>query len=80
MTSAKIGYYARFAVLQDDSILIAWWEDGLLNLDLYTPQLKYVRTVLSEFRVQGESVCLAEFSTGEIAFTDEKNVYVFRKA
>ena len=75
----KDGYNPRIAVLQDDSILIAWRKDGLLTIDLYTPQLKYVRTVLSKFKIQGDTWCLAEFSTGEIAFPDKNNLYVFRK-
>ena len=41
----KDGYHYGIAVLQDDSILIAWWKDSLLTIDLYTPQLKYVRCV-----------------------------------
>ena len=76
---SKDGYYSRIAVLQDDSILIAWWKDDLLTIDLYTTQLKYVRTVLSKFKIKGTSYCLAEFSTGEIAFPDMNNLYVFRK-
>ena len=82
---SKDGYKASIAVLQDDSILIAWRKDGLLTIkelvtiDLYTPQLKYVRTVLSKFKFQGDTWCLAEFSTGEIAFPDKNNLYVFRK-
>ena len=75
---SKDGYSARIAVLQDDSILIAWGKHGLLTIDLYTPQLKYVRTVLSKFKMKGSNYCLAEFSTGEIAFPDGKKLYVFR--
>ena len=76
---SKKGYRARIAVLQDDSILIAWQKDGLLTIDLYTLQLKYVRTVLSNFEIEGGKYCLAEFSTGEIAFPDGKKLYVFHK-
>ena len=76
---SKAGYHATIAVLQDDNILIAWRNDDLLTIDLYTPQLKYVRTVLAQFRVEGKTRCPGEFSTGEIAFTDKKNFYVFRK-
>ena len=75
---SKDGYSANIAVLQDDSILVAWQKDDLLSIDLYTPQLKYVRTVLSKFKVEGDTRCLAEFSTGEIAFPDSTNLYVFR--
>ena len=75
----KDGYIARIAVLQDDMILIAWQKDGLLTIDLYTPQLKHVRTVLSKFKIEETSRCLAEFSTGEIAFLDKNNLHVFRK-
>ena len=53
---SKDGYNASIAVLQDDSILIAWRKTGgLLTIDLYTPQLKYVRTVLSKFKFEGPS-------------------------
>ena len=78
---SKDGYWARIAVLQDDSILIAWRKDGqtLLSIDLYTPQLKYVRTVLGKFKMKGSNYCLAEFSSGEIAFPDRKKLYVFHK-
>ena len=75
----KDGCLASIAVLQDDSILIAWQKDGLLTIDLYTTQLKYVRTVLSKFKIEGDTCCLAEFSTGEIAFPDGNKFYVFRK-
>ena len=74
---SKDGYYARIAVLQDDSILIAWEKGDLLTIDLYTPQLKYIRTVLSKFKIEGINYCLAEFSTGEIAFRDRETLYVF---
>ena len=74
------GYCPCISLLHDDSILIAWRTDGLLTIDLYTPQLKFVRTVLSKFKINGDTECLAEFSTGEIAFLDENNLYVFRKA
>ena len=70
---------SSIVVLQDDSILIALEEDGLLTIDLYTPQLKYVRTVLSKFKIEIINYCLAEFSTGEIAFSDRKKLYVFHK-
>ena len=76
---SKDYYYARIAVLQNDSILIAWQKDGLLTIDLYTPQLKYVSTVLRKFAINGSTLCLAEFWAGEIAFPDDKNFYVFRK-
>ena len=75
----KDGYYARIAVLQDDTILIAWRKDDLLTIDLYTPQLKYVRTVLSKFKIEGGNYCLAEFSTGEIVIPDKRKLYVFHK-
>ena len=78
---SKDGYYPSIAVLQDDSILIAWesQQGGLLTIDLYTPQLKYARTVLSKFKIEGSKYCLAEFTTGEIAFPDINKLYVFHK-
>ena len=76
---SKEGYTASITVLQDDSILIAWLKADLFTIDLYTSQLKYVRTVLSKFKIKGDTSCLAEFSTGEIAFTDKNILHVFRK-
>ena len=76
---AKQGYNARFAVLRDDSILIGWRENQLLTFDLYTPQLRFVGTVLNNFAIDQYAYYPAEFQTGEIAFTDDKNFYVFRK-
>ena len=75
----KDGYGAIIAVLQDDNILIAWQKVGRLTINLYTHQLKYVRTVLNKFKLEESNSCLAELSTGDIAFPDGKKLYVFHK-
>ena len=73
---SKEDYYASIAVLQDDSILIAWRKDGFLTIDLYTHQLNYIRTVLSNFKIKGDTRCLAEFST-ERLHSRMTNIYMF---
>ena len=81
---SKDGYIASIALLHDDSILMGWQKRGRtldlhISIDLYTPQLKHVRTVLNKFKIEGINNCLAEFSTGEIAFRDREKLYVFHK-
>ena len=75
----KDGWLARFTVLQDDNILISWLKDDQLTIDLYTPKLTFIRTVLSSFEGNVSSCCLTELTTGEIALTDYNNLYVFHK-
>ena len=76
------GYNACFTVLQDDSILIGWTTDQDLTINLYTPELTCIRTVLDTFKGNFSSLppcCLTELTRGEIACTDHDNLYVFRK-
>ena len=77
----KPGFDPRPAVLQDDTILVLWQKhcDKAITIDLFTPQLKYVRTVLADFKIEQTTYSLAEFPTGEIAFPDKNNLYVFLK-
>ena len=75
----KDGYMARFTILEDDRILIGWIKDHNLTIDLYTPKLTCIRTVLSSFECHFLSYCLTELTTGDIALTDRTNLYVFRK-
>ena len=80
---AKDGYYATPVVRQDDSILIGWEKNSFLTIELYTAQLKLIRTVLSHFETYKHASnyiqSLAEFTTGEIAYNNPKNLYIFRK-
>ena len=68
-----------FTVRSDDSILIGWTKDSRLTIDLYSPQLEFVSSVLTNFQSSDERMCLAEFSTGEIAFAAGARVYVSPK-
>ena len=73
-------YASILTVLPDDSILIGWGKGNRLTIELYTPQLKFVRSVLTNFKGNGRWKCLTEFCTGELAFADEHNIYVSPKA
>ena len=76
----KDGYRACFTVLWDDSILIGWRKDRELTINLYTQELRCIRTVLHTFKGNFSTrCCLTELTRGEIACTDHNNLYVFRK-
>ena len=75
----KDGCTARFTVLRDDSILIGWRKGQDLTIDLYTPELTFIRTVLSSFEADFSSCCLTELTTGEIAVAGGNNLHVFCK-
>ena len=75
----KDGYSACFSVLQDDSILIGWTTDQNLTIDLYTPELTFIRTVLDTFQGDFSPCCLTELTTGEIAVAGGNNLCVFCK-
>ena len=70
-------------VLKDDTILIASVDkDGLLNIELYTPQLKFIRRVLDRFPITLPFYavgCLGAFSTGEIVFCSSTKFLIFGK-
>ena len=76
----KDGYRACCTVLQDDRILIGWIKDQDLTIDLYTQELRCIRTVLDTFKGNFSTpCCLTELTRGEIACTDHNNLYVFHK-
>ena len=68
-------------VLKDDTIIIGWLDGSLLTVDIYTSQLKFVRTILRDFKIRKSSthVHFGEMINGEIVFNDADNLYVFRK-
>ena len=69
---SKDGYYASIAVLQDDSILIAWQkvEISLPSISTHTPAEVRQDGTKQIQNQRKHSFCIAEFSTGEIAFPD----------
>ena len=74
------GALASPVVLRDDTILIGWRKDNLLNIDLYTAQLVFLRSVLTNFHA--ESVCdmfLTELCVDLVAFNDDSHLYIFQK-
>ena len=74
------GYRAWFTVLRDDNILIGWIKCQELTINLYTPELICIRTVLHTFKGNFSTpCCLTELTREEIACTDHNNLYVFRK-
>ena len=76
----KDGYMARFTILEDDRILIGWIKDQDLTINLYTQELRCIRTVLDTFKGNFSTpCCLTELTRGEIACTDHNNLYIFRK-
>ena len=72
------------AVLKDDSIIIGWLKGDWLTVDLYTPQLKFVKTVLGNFEIRRPNIVshvfFVEMSNGDIVFNDEDSLYVFKKS
>ena len=81
---SKEGYYATPVVLQDDNILIGWEKDAILTIELYTSLLKFVRTVLQEYKTDKHLTSnfiqsLAEFSSEEIAYNNPTKLYIFKK-
>ena len=75
----KDGYKTCFTVLQDDNILVGWKKDQYLTINLYTPNLTFIRTVLNRFEGNFITCCLTELTRGEIVCTDHNNLYVFHK-
>ena len=50
---SKDGYIPYPAVCQDDSVIIAWVKhyQGLLSIVQYTKELKYIRNILTDFKI-----------------------------
>ncbi|XP_072181969.1 uncharacterized protein [Diadema setosum] len=78
----KEGMRACTAVCQDDSVNVAWVKqgEGLVSIDRYTSDLKHVRSLISDFRIQILGLVwyyLEEFESGEIAFCTPDRLYIF---
>ncbi|XP_030850659.1 tripartite motif-containing protein 2-like [Strongylocentrotus purpuratus] len=74
--------YPYPAVCQDDSIIIAWTkhDQGLLSIDQYTKELKYIKNILTDFKIIVTFNCyLQAFKTGEIAFCTDERLYIFHE-
>ncbi|XP_030845795.1 uncharacterized protein LOC115925891 [Strongylocentrotus purpuratus] len=81
----KSNVYPFPAVSQNNSILIAWvkHDDGLVSIDEYTSNLKYVQTLISDHRIENPNTrvwyYLREFPSGEIAFCTPGRLYIFKE-
>ena len=78
----KLNVYPSAAVTQNNSILIAWVKhgDGLVSIDEYTSELKHVRTLISDHKIekpQRNWYYLRVFRSGEIAFCTPDRLYIF---
>ena len=76
------GYIPYPAVCQDDSVIIAWVkrDPGLLSIDQYTKELKYIKNILTNFKItKSNEYFLQAFKTGEIAFCTNDRLYIFHE-
>nr|XP_054760541.1 E3 ubiquitin-protein ligase TRIM33-like [Lytechinus pictus] len=69
------------AVGKDNTILIASvrYEEGLLNIDEYTGELKHIRSLISDYKIEKPDrhwYYLRQFQSGEIAFCTPDRLYV----
>ncbi|XP_030832108.1 tripartite motif-containing protein 54-like [Strongylocentrotus purpuratus] len=79
---SKDGSEPYLAVCQDDSVIIAWVKrrHGLLSIVRYTKELKYVKHILTDFKIIVTlNCCLQAFKTGEIAFCTNNMLYIFHE-
>nr|XP_054760821.1 tripartite motif-containing protein 6-like [Lytechinus pictus] len=70
------------AVSKDNTILIAHvrHEEGLLNIDEYTGELKHIKTLISDYNIEKPErqwYYLRQFQSGEIAFCTPDRLYIF---
>ncbi|XP_063959175.1 RING finger protein 207-like [Lytechinus pictus] len=70
------------AVSKDNTILISSvrFEEGLLNIDEYTGELKHIRSLISDYKIEKPDrhwYYLQQFQSGEIAFCTHNRLYVF---
>ena len=77
----KLYVYPYAAVTQNNSILIAWvkHDRGLVSIDEYTSDLKYVQTLISDHKIEKPErswYYLREFRSGEIAFCTPDRLYI----
>ncbi|XP_030845837.1 tripartite motif-containing protein 2-like [Strongylocentrotus purpuratus] len=72
------------AVTQNNSILIARVKhaDGLVSIDKYTSELKHVKTLISDHKIENPDkrrwYYMREFRSGEIAFCTPDRLYIFK--
>eukprot|EP00057_Strongylocentrotus_purpuratus_P017316 XP_011671790.1 PREDICTED: tripartite motif-containing protein 5-like [Strongylocentrotus purpuratus] len=81
---SKDGYSSYPAVYQDSSVIIAWVrrDQGLLSIVRYTKELKYIKTILTDFKIikpNRDWFYLRAFKTGEIAFCTSNRMYIFHE-
>ena len=79
---SKDDYIPYPAVCQDDSFIIAWVKHylGLLSIDQYTKELKYIKNILTDFKIaNSRDGCLQAFETGDIAFCTNDRFYIFHE-
>ncbi|XP_030849864.1 tripartite motif-containing protein 2-like [Strongylocentrotus purpuratus] len=73
----------HLAVFQDDSVIIAWVKHGqsLLSIDQYTKELKYIKNILTDFKITELcfNSCLQAFKTGEITLCTGISLYLFHE-
>ncbi|XP_030845783.1 E3 ubiquitin-protein ligase TRIM38-like [Strongylocentrotus purpuratus] len=74
---------AYVAVTQKKSILIAWVKhyDGLVSIDEYTNELKYIQTLISDHKIEKTKTnwfFLRELRSGEIAFCTPDRLDIFK--
>ncbi|XP_072163320.1 uncharacterized protein [Diadema setosum] len=75
--------YRYSAVCRDDSVIVAWVkrEEGLVNIDRYTRNFKYLHNITTDFKIQKPEkrgwYYLQEFNSGEIAFCTPDRLYIF---
>ncbi|XP_030847346.1 E3 ubiquitin-protein ligase TRIM32-like [Strongylocentrotus purpuratus] len=81
---SKDGEDSYPAVYQENSVIIAWVkkDQGLLNIVQYTNELKYIRNILTDFKIikpNRDWYSLHAFKTGEIAFCTSNRFYIFNE-
>nr|XP_054760819.1 probable RING finger protein 207 homolog [Lytechinus pictus] len=69
-------------VSKDNTIPIASvrHEEGLLNIDEYTGELKHIRSLISDYKIEKPErqwYYLRQFQSGEIAFCTSDRLYIF---
>ncbi|XP_063959753.1 E3 ubiquitin-protein ligase TRIM33-like [Lytechinus pictus] len=74
--------YDCAGVSKDNTILIASvrYEEGLLNIDEYTGELKHIKTLISDYKIEKPKrnwYYIRQFQSGEIAFCTPDRLYIF---
>ena len=74
---------AHPAVCADDTIIIAWVDEtaGLISIELYTEQLDFVKSLITDFKIDISSArvwyYLQACPSGRIAFCTSDKLYIF---